>query len=254
MICSVYRELNSPTVPSSTDRFIQQCSALSYLWASDEMAAFLRPTMDVEKSLTLMSKLNTEQTLERILEHLSVDEGTVGEFSSRYTEQINEFKAHTKKVFPVLEQTKQYLTGLVTIRKHYQHQMEKFTATMGKYEENTLAHYSTSEMEKVLLFSDPALDKVETKEKVDQISKKMLNPYQKLRFWIKEEIYDLQAILEAIECKENLDKLLAKTRTKKKQSEKNLDTLNTGKKTLTNFWKSQGSKANEITKLTAVIA
>ena len=103
--------------------------------------------------------------------------------------------------------------------------MKNFTQNMSRYEENTLAHYSTSEMEKVLLFSDPALDKVETKEKVDNISKKMLNPYQKLRFWIKEEIYDLQAILEAIECKEVLDKLLAKTRTKKKQCEKNLDTF-----------------------------
>ena len=85
------------------NRFIQQCSALDFLWASDEMAAFLRPTMEVEKSLLLMSKLTTEQTLERILAHLSVDESTVGEFSSRYNEQINEFKTHTKKVFPVLE-------------------------------------------------------------------------------------------------------------------------------------------------------
>lgn len=132
--------------------------------------------------------------------------------------------------------------------------MQKFTQVMSKYEENTLTHYCTSENEKILLFSDPALVKVEAKEKVDSISTKMLNPFQKLRFWIKEEIYDLQAILEAIDCKENLDKLLVKTRSKKKQCEKNLDTLNTGKKTLTNFWKSQGSKANEITRLTATIA
>lgn len=68
------------------NRFIQQCSALPFLWDSDEMAAFLRPTMDVEKSLLLMSKLTTEQTLERILAFLQVDESTVGEFASRYSE------------------------------------------------------------------------------------------------------------------------------------------------------------------------
>ena len=189
------------------NRFIQQCSALPFLWDSDEMAAFLRPTMDVEKSLLLMSKLTTEQTLERILAFLQVDESTVGEFASRYNEQISSFKTHTKKVFPVLDATKGYITGLVQIRKHHIHQMAKFTQFMSKYEENTLAHYM-SETDKILLFSDPGLDKVETKEKVDSISKNMKNPFQKLRFWIKEEIFDLQAILEAIDCKESLEKQL----------------------------------------------
>lgn len=107
----------------------------------------------------------------------------------------------------MLDATKGYITGLVQIRKHHIHQMTKFTQFMSKYEENTLAHYM-SETDKILLFSDPALEKVETKEKVDSISKNMKNPYQKLRFWIKEEIFDLQAILEAIDCKENLEKQL----------------------------------------------
>ena len=49
------------------NRFIQQVSKIEYLWKSEAMQAFLRPTMDVEKSLVLMSKLTTEQILERIL-------------------------------------------------------------------------------------------------------------------------------------------------------------------------------------------
>jgi len=42
------------------NRFMQQVSKIEYLWTSEEMSAFIRPTMDVEKSLVLMSKLSPE--------------------------------------------------------------------------------------------------------------------------------------------------------------------------------------------------
>ena len=42
------------------NRFIQHLSKIEYIWNSDEVAAFIRPTMDVEKSLVLMSKMTTE--------------------------------------------------------------------------------------------------------------------------------------------------------------------------------------------------
>ena len=100
------------------NRFIQQISAVDYLWNSEELTAFLRPTMDVEKSLILMSKLNTEQTLDRIMTHLQVDEQGAGERLSKYNEQIWEFKAHAKEAFKLLDQLKKYMGGLAQIRSH----------------------------------------------------------------------------------------------------------------------------------------
>jgi hypothetical protein len=46
------------------NRFIQELSAIEYLWKSDEVKAFIRPTLEVEKSLVLMPKLSSDQTLE----------------------------------------------------------------------------------------------------------------------------------------------------------------------------------------------
>ena len=92
------------------------------------------------------------------------------------------------------------------------------------------------------------------KEDFDALQKKITNPYIKMKYWVKEEIYDLHAILEAIHTKEKLENQLSKTRSKKKSSQSALDKLNQGKKTLTNFWKSQSAKANDITSHTQTIA
>ena len=75
-----------------------------------------------------------------------------------------------------------------------------------------------------------------------------------MRYWVKEEILDLHAILESIKTKENLESLLTKTWNKKRSCQANLDKLNQGKKTITNFWKSSSAKANSITQYTQTIA
>ena len=75
----------------------------------------------------------------------------------------------------------------------------------------------------------------------------MTNPFTKLKYWAKEECCDLNSILEAISVKEHLENKCEKTRQKKKSCQANLDNLNKGKKNLTNFWKTQTQKANNIT-------
>ena len=129
--------------------------------------------------------------------------------------------------------------------------MSKFSEFMFNYEESTLGAYSVSAFQAKLLFANP--EKGELKDTVDSLHKRLTNPFVKYRYWIKEEIFDLHAILEAIHCKEKLEEKLKKTMSKKKSTQSNLDKLNQGKKTLTNFWKSQSTKANNITQYTMTI-
>lgn len=123
----------------------------------------------------------------------------------------------------------------MAIRKHYVHQMEKFTEFFGGYEENTLLLAPVKQNN--LLFLDP--EKVNVRDQVNLLfSTKTGNPFIKLKYWVKEEICDLNSILEAIAMKEYMDSKLAKTQQKKKSCQSNLENLNKGKKNLTNFWKS----------------
>jgi hypothetical protein len=126
--------------------------------------------MEVEKSLLLMSKLNTEQTLERILTHLKYDEESAGERLNKFNEQIAEFKLKTKRVFTLLEKMKAFAVGLETVRKHQIHQMSKLTEHFSNYEEFTLGAYAVSEFSKNLLFADP--NKGDIKDTMNSLSRK----------------------------------------------------------------------------------
>lgn len=208
--------------------------------------------MDVEKSLTLMSKLTTDQTLERIQAHVGQDEVGAGERLEKYNEQINEFKGGAKKMFSMLMKFKNYVGALQTLRKHETHQMKKFSGFFADYETNSLGAYSASKYQASMFFSDPNL--ATSKEKVDSIGNSRTNPFVKMRYWVKEEQLDLASILEAIHVKEGMEKRLEATKKKKRSTQNSLDKLSQGKKTLTNFWKSQSTKANNITQYTATIA
>lgn len=58
-----------------------------------------------------------------------------------------------QKLFPLLNKLKDYARNLMTIRKHYIHQMGKFTEFLGGYEENTLLLAPVKQNN--LLFFDP---------------------------------------------------------------------------------------------------
>lgn len=180
------------------------------------------------------------------------DEVGAGERLEKYNEQINEFKGGAKKMFQMLEKFKNYVGALQALRKHETHQMKKFSGFFADYETNSLGAYSASKFQASLFFADP--NEAAAKEKVDSIGSSRTNPFVKMRYWVKEEQFDLAAILEAIHVKEGMEKRLEGTKKKKRSTQNSLDKLSQGKKTLTNFWKSQSTKANNITSYTATIA
>ena len=71
--------------------------------------------------------------------------------------------------------------------------------------------------------------------------------------WLKEEIYDMDAMLEAISSKEALDKQRTAMEAKKKSDEATLQKLNVGKKTLKTLFKSKSGKEGEKEKVQAAI-
>ena len=65
------------------------------------------------------------------------------------------------------------------------------------------------------------------------------NPFEDMYYWCKGEIYDLQALQEALSGKENLEKKQKKQEGKKKDVQQDLDNVTAGKKSVRTMFKNQ---------------
>ena len=74
----------------------------------------------------------------------------------------------------------------------------------------------------------------------------LANTFRDFYHWIKGELGDVMAMLEAIASKDRMIQNRNKLESKKKSSQNELDDLSVGKKTLKNLFKSATSKQNKI--------
>eukprot|EP00344_Euplotes_crassus_P012003 CAMPEP_0196997862 /NCGR_PEP_ID=MMETSP1380-20130617/3374_1 /TAXON_ID=5936 /ORGANISM="Euplotes crassus, Strain CT5" /LENGTH=133 /DNA_ID=CAMNT_0042414227 /DNA_START=281 /DNA_END=677 /DNA_ORIENTATION=+ len=89
---------------------------------------------------------------------------------------------------------------------------------------------------------------------LDSVPKGVDNPYSVFKHWVKDEIIDFHALVEAISQKDILQGMKNKSESKKRSSQSELDKLNAGKKTFRSLFKSASQKATQITTLTQTIA
>ena len=82
----------------------------------------------------------------------------------------------------------------------------------------------------------------------------MKNPYKVMRLWLKWESLDINAMLEAIETKSDLEGRRFSLNQRKQQKQRELDKLKSGKSSMKTMFKSQNSIVNSITNLTREIA
>lgn len=234
------------------NRFMQEVSLIPHLWESDEMDTFIRPKLDVEKSLNLMGRMTSENIFERLNTHSGVDYDTANHMTSKYKDQLREFVASSKEIFKFLEGFKNYAKKLEQIRKMKMLAHSSFGNFLSKYEENTVAVYGLADFSNNRVVSNT--DDGQVRDSIDNLPKQLDNPYRKFKHWIKEEIIDFHALVEAISQREVIENWKQKAESKRKSSQNTLDKLNAGKKTFKTIFKSASSKANEITNLTQIIA
>jgi len=93
-------------------------------------------------------------------------------------------------------------------------------------------------------------------EKLDdwqQLNEKMQNPFTIMRRWLKFEILDLEAILDAIEKSNEMEKRKAAKVKQRNADIESLRDLKDGKDTIFTFFRSKENKINKITELTESI-
>lgn len=73
---------------------------------------------------------------------------------------------------------------------------------------------------------------------MDLLINKLNNPFVDMYHWCKGEIYDLQALVDAVARCENVEKEQKKLEEKKKNTQADLENVNQGRKTVRTIFKS----------------
>mmetsp|Transcript_10981 Transcript_10981/g.10887 ORF Transcript_10981/g.10887 Transcript_10981/m.10887 type:complete len:170 (-) Transcript_10981:422-931(-) len=125
------------------------------------------------------------------------------------------------------------------------------------YENSTLDVYSRKSVNDSLTTSLKIVSDIEN-EKIGNdfclIPLTVNNPFEKMRYWIKQEIHDFEAMVRAIEGIDKLKKEKEKLISKIASARKEMQSLEEGKKTLKSLFQSQTGRHNRITELNTYIS
>lgn len=116
-------------------------------------------------------------------------------------------------------------------------EMLKFT---DRYENLNMQHYSEMNSN-LLVFHNPANE--DLRIALHQASMSLRNPYIDLYHWIKGELYDIEAIRNAVKARTEALEKLRNLEGKKRDVQKDLEALSTGTTTMTTFYKSDKDTA-----------
>lgn len=80
----------------------------------------------------------------------------------------------------------------------------------------------------------------------------MRNPYYNFYHWVKGEIFDVEALVKAIEYKEKTLKIIQQKEKTKKNTQETLDNVTTGRKTVKTIFKSIDDTGKMVNKIESV--
>ena len=235
------------------NRFMNNISETPYFWESDEVKLFIRPNMNVAQCLSLIPAPTVQQIYEKVQKYSGVDEKVDDLTVNRYSESIRDFILTSRNIFPLLSKFKNWISNLEKQRTYQLNAYKHFAEFLTQYENTTLNIYSAEALQaSKKMISDSENNTM--KEQINNLSLKVSNPFIRFKYWVKEEIIDLHALLEAISHKNSLESRKLKLENKIKSANSDLEKLTSGKKTLKSIFKSQSGKQTMITNLTTFVA
>ena len=95
-----------------------------------------------------------------------------------------------------------------------------------------------------------AVQNADMKTELEELPTKMQNPFTVMRRWLKFELLDLQAILEAIKKKNEMEKRRQGKEATRNDEKEELFKMKEGQSTLRSFFMGKDAKINRITELT----
>lgn len=176
------------------------------------------------------------------------------------------FYGQATKMLAFLKQFKTHIDQMETEFEHALISSQKMNGMLATYEGALIESYGQNLRNKSarasmqLFESDDhymifdAVQNADTRNDLDELPARMQNPFSNMRRWLKFELSDLKAILQAIEKKNEMDKRARETQKKLEQDKTQLFNMQQGKESLRTFFMSKDSKISKITELTNRIA
>jgi sorting nexin-1/2 len=223
-------------------RFLRKLSRFDFIIDSQEFQLFARPNgLNVEKALAKLMPMSTMQTYDRVKAVTNTEDDKYDLMQKEILAQkITEYCFFAKGVEPLLRKIKSDLSRYLMSKQRSMVAYKDYAAFIGRYEDLNLSHY-TEMNSRELIFNNP--DNKALQDSMISASGALKNPYIDLYHWVKGELYDLEAVREAIKVRAETLENTKKLEAKKSSTQKDLESVATGKTTVTTLFKNS-SDAN----------
>lgn len=199
---------------------------------------FARPAGEIDKLLNRLPKMPTFAILERLRKSTDINERMYDiELKEKFSNANIDANFFIKKVLPQLKVLKNTVKNFKGIKDQQIGNYKTLYTVLDKYEELNMMTYSDKNPRKCVI-TEPESKEV-IKDQMAHMIENLKNPFDDMYHWCKGEIYDLQALQLALQGREQIENQIKKLEGKKKNTQTDLENVNTGKKTIRTLLKSE---------------
>ena len=126
---------------------------------------------------------------------------------------------------------------------------------LDKYEELNLDNYVEGDPNKMVFGNTEQHGEKSVKEQVSQLCDNLRNPYFNMYHWAKGELFDIEAINNALSQKDKIADKMVKNEKNKKSTQDNIENVQAGRKTLKTLLKTKddvGSMSSKIERVSKI--
>ena len=245
--------------------FIRQLARCPYLAESEEFYIFVRPSqVNLQRELALLPRLAPEAHLHRIQAYFSFIGGISDSQIMGQNNQIMNFAAQASKMLEFLNRFKAHIDQMEGDFEQALWSSQQMNGMLRTYEATLIESYGDGKKRARPLGQGPgqvsdyddhymvfeAVQNADMRTELEELPTKMQNPFTVMRRWLKFELLDLQAILEAIKKKNEMEKRRQAKVTQRNEEKEELWKMKEGQSTLRSFFMGKDAKINRITELT----
>lgn len=228
------------------ERFLLLISKIDHIIKSDEFRLFSRPSGEIDKAVQMLPSITPDFLLDRYKTHLQLSEVISPADLKEYHALINEYGSFCKTFMKTLKHMRDSLKPYVPAADRQNENYKEMVNMLCRFEQNVFLEYVDNDLGKQVM--------TEYQENSNQLPHRLTNPLREFFYWVKGEIYDLQALNDCILGRDRLLKRKQKLESKRKSDQATLDKLTQGKTTLKTLFKGESGKQVTMTNLSNSIA
>lgn len=168
------------------ERFLLLISKDEALIKSDEFRLFSRPSGEIDKSVQMLPSVTPDFLLDRYKTQLQMSEVADHASAADHKNLINDYVAFCKTFMKTLKYMRDSIKGFVPASDKEHNNYKEMIALLSRFEQNVLIEYTDNDVGKHVI--------TEYEEKAGELPEKLKNPLKEFFYWVKGEIYDLQAL------------------------------------------------------------